>query len=311
MSKTILITGVSGFVGSHLLEACNNFGLKVIGIGITEPKNLKTNNLYDYIKCDLANRAETRRLKLPKLQSIIHLAGFASQAASFNEPSLYISNNPAMFVNLVECVKAQNHTPRIIAISSGAVYDSQQSMPINESGLVKPSSPYIISKLIIEYMASYYRGQGLDCIVVRPFNHTGPCQGNGYILPDLVTEVKKAVSNNKLITTGNLETRRDYSDVRDVVNAYLKLATTKSLAYEIYNVASGKTVSGKELLDIIIKNIAPKINLKIVVDKAKFRADDPFEICGDSQRIRKELSWQPLVPLEKTVSDYITGLTKK
>lgn len=189
-----------------------------------------------------------------------------------------------MVTNLCEELVSQNFNGRLLIVSSGAIYSSDQPMPITEGSHIKMSSPYVVSKALCENQAEYYRSRGLDIVVARPFNHIGPGQLPGFLVPDF-TEKLRNLGDSLKILVGNLETRRYYTDVRDVVRAYYLLSTTKKLNHNIYNICSGKSVSGKEILDklSLIMHID---NLTTVPDPSLTRPNDPVEIFGKYDVLR-------------------------
>ena len=170
----IVVTGVNGFVGKHLTRILVEAGHAVIGVGQEDTPHEQVKNLLtEYTGCDLAKRWPELTTKV---DAIIHLAGMAAVGPSFDKPQLYININSSIVTNLCEYYLHQENKPRIVLVSSGAVYSPRQSMPINESGDVQFGSPYAVSKILNENQAAYYRSRGLDCVVARPFNHIGPDQ---------------------------------------------------------------------------------------------------------------------------------------
>lgn len=295
-AKTIAITGVNGFVGKHLVRELIGFGHKVIGIGREKTSHAEINELlHTYKSVDLAE-------SWPEIQVdvIIHLAGLAAVGPSFDDPQSYLSINSAMLTHMAEYYLNATKKPRIIVVSSGAVYDSNQHMPLTEESKISFTSPYVVSKFLVENQCEYYRNRGLDCIVVRPFNHLGPGQGPGFLLPDIAMQVKRGNS----FTAGNLKTRRDYTDVRDIVRAYRLLATADILQHSVYNAASGASHSGEELA-FLIKKVLKKPEAKAKIDSSKIRPSDPIEIYGDASRLKIDTGWKPEIPLIQSVKDFI------
>jgi len=294
MIMRIVVTGSSGFVGKHLVKELLNNNHEVTQISNTKLLNDQEN----YIQSDLAK-------EWPKIEgqvdAIIHLAGLAAVGASFNKPQKYIEVNSSIFTNMCEYyLYSKNQKPRIIAISSGAVYDHDSKLPLKENSPIKVSSPYVISKLLIENQAEYYRNRGLDCVVARPFNHIGPGQGEGFLVPDILKQLK----TGNALNLGNVDTKADYTDVRDVVRAYRLMATTPTLRHFKYNVCSGYSTSGKQIIDklCIILN---KKDIIIKMDKSKIRPTDALEIYGDYSKLNQDTGWKPLYALSQTLLDII------
>jgi GDP-4-dehydro-6-deoxy-D-mannose reductase len=311
--KTILVTGVNGFVGHHLSERLHDLGHKVIGVGFDDSSTDKNRDyLSGYVQCDLTKAGDVEPLDLSNVDGVIHLAGLANVGMSFEKPAEFISSNTSMAVNLLQHAMNQKSEANFVVISTGAVYDGIQPMPIAEAtGVVSHNSPYAISKLATEYLCDYYAARGLKCIITRPFNHVGPGQGPGFLVPDLAFQLQKVKSGEaNEVVVGNLETKRDYTDVRDVVNAYIALAVANETPKEsVYNVCSGTSHSGQEILDLLVKSFGFDNPPKIRVDESKLRPNDPKDIRGDSTRLRQEFNWQPVIPLEQTIKDFVAGLT--
>lgn len=296
----IVISGINGFVGHHLAHELTSHDIAVIGIGHHENTTPDLQDIVaEYHAADLVEWWPA----IEDVDTVIHLAGLAAVGPSFDDPQKYINANSAMVTNLCEYYLRQEKKPRIIIVSSGAVYDSRQEMPITETSSIGFSSPYTVSKVLTENQAAYYRGRGLDMIVARPFNHIGPGQDIGFILPDLFAQLSQA--DDKLLV-GNLDTKRDYTDVRDIARAYRSLALAPSLKHDTYNICSGKSMSGKELLELL-KEFMAVANITIEVDPSKIRPNDIMDIVGDSSRLKDELGWKPEISITQTVQDFVAA----
>jgi GDP-4-dehydro-6-deoxy-D-mannose reductase len=306
--KTIVVTGVHGFVGGHLARELHEQGYKVHGIGREETAADSVSEfLGTYSQCDFLDVRSTEALVFDDATAIIHLAGLASPADSFKYPERYKNDNRTMTDNLLKAAAGQSFEGRVVAISTGAVYDPNQPMPLNESSATTQGSPYSIGKLAAEAVALEHKSAGMDVVVARPFNHTGPGQAKGFLVSDLYDQVKLAEAEGTTsISVGNLATRRDYTDVRDIVRAYILLATAPSLHYPIYNIASGNSYSGYDILDKLKDSIGYK-DVKAIVDPSRVRPTDAEEIVGDASRIRNELDWKPSIPLSQTIDDFIVS----
>lgn len=299
-----MVTGVNGFVGYHLAENLHSNGWGVIGVGHDPGPAPRIKQIVtEYINCDLTDYAAVSSLPLGSVRAVINLAGLAAVGKSFDEPDLYMKVNVGVLATLVQRTKELGRKDlRIVAISSGAVYASGQAMPLNEESITDPSSsPYAASKLAMEKKAKTFRAEGFDCIIARPFNHVGPGQIEGFLLPDLYAKVKAAEGSE--IHVGNLETQRDYTDVRDVARAYTALASQDTVSHDVYNVCSGKATSGRQLLELL-KREMDFPDLDIVIDEKLFRPSDSPILYGDNSRLRKETDWQPALSLEQTVHDF-------
>jgi len=309
--RTILVTGANGFVGKHLIRELHESGNRVIGVGgpaIIGGDSNEKSYLSEYHVCDLTNAAETAKLDFHKVDAIIHLAALASIQLSFTQPARFIGDNGAITINLLETLLQQGVKPRVVVVSSSSVYNPEQPLPINETGSLIMDSPYAISKLLTEHLCEYYRTRGIECIIARPFNHIGPGQRPGFLLPDLAAQIKEATKEKKEIAVGNLTTKRDYTDVRDVVRAYRLLATSQNLKHILYNVCSGKSIAGEYFLKELIELLSPKEDLKVVVDKTRFRPNDHSDIRGSAERLHQEMGWEPTIPIHQTIADFVEAL---
>lgn len=301
--KRIVISGINGFVGHHLARELHANNVTVIGIG-HDPElaeDLK-NIVDDYFSQDLV-------LSWPDtgdVDGVIHLAGLAAVGPSFDDPQRYINMNSAMVTNMAEYYVSRSKKPRLLIVSSGAIYSPDQPMPINEMANIGLSSPYAVSKVLTENQATYYSGRGLECIVARPFNHIGPGQGKGFILPDFYGRLNETVDGG-VIKVGNINTKRDYTDVRDIVKAYTALILAPALQHSVYNVCSGKSLAGSEVLDMLKKSMN-RDSIRFEVDPDLIRPTDIPEITGDSTRLREELQWQPSYDISQTIIDFVQDM---
>ena len=304
MAEKIIITGINGFVGEHLANTFLEDGFDVIGIAYDQSPNIKVaSKLTGYISCNLLDQEAVRSVDLSGVHAIIHLAGLSAVGQSFEQPHRYITENAIMTYNLLDHALSSELAGRVVVVSTGALYDPNQPLPLTEDSKTGATSPYAIGKLATEHVVSYFRNRGLDTVSLRPLNHIGPGQGAGFLLPDLYTQLIGARDSGKMIV-GNIDTKRDYTDVRDIVRAYKSLALAGSLGSDVYNICSGRSMSGKEILKILQHSTGIE-NVDITIDPAKIRPSDVMDIYGDSSRIHKELGWTPQIPIEQTIQDFI------
>lgn len=297
--KKIMVTGANGFVGTHLLKELllQNFEVMAIGGKIENVTDEDLN--VEIIETDLTNPTKTNMLNFKNIDAVIHLAGIAAVGPSFNEPLKYINTNIGIQINLFESAIIQDLRPRFLIISSGSLYDPSAGLPLNEKSLVAPNSPYAVSKLGQEQMAQYYSSRGFECIIARPFNHIGPGQNLGFILPDLA---KQVIGIENKVQVGNLDAKRDYTDVRDIVKAY-RLLIEKGLSGEIYNICSGKPISGNSLLKKLIRQSGR--NVEITEDPEKMRPTDSPIIYGSHDKLTKDTGWIPEIDINTTIKDVL------
>lgn len=310
MAKHILITGINGFVGKHLTRELISAGCIVSGASLDKNVAPQIQDLVSsYLPCDLSNKEEVNRLDLSPFDGVISLAGLASVGQSFGQSERYGKINVAVLSNVCSRLIEQGLSPRVIAVSTGAVYENHQAMPLTEeSKLISEGSPYALSKIAMEKAAFEALGHGLpQCIVVRPFNHIGPGQEPGFLVPDMYQKIMMALKTDKVLKTGPLSTKRDYTDVRDVVRAYagLVLSDSNDIVNPVYNICSGRSRSGNEILEEFKKYIPKANTLKTIVDPTLMRKDDPEELVGSNELIKQVIGWRPKIPFEKTIADFV------
>jgi GDP-4-dehydro-6-deoxy-D-mannose reductase len=301
--KKIVITGANGFVGKHLIDELIKNDYELIAVGGSQFATTEDKVGVKSVTLDLSNPNEVQKIDFSDVFGIIHLAGLAAVGPSFNKPMEYIDVNIGIEVNLFEAAMAQNAKPRFLIISSGALYDPKVAQALSETSPVLPNSPYAVSKIGQEQMAHYYVTRGFEAIIARPFNHIGPGQGPGFIVPDLahqIVKIKKDPAQELMV--GNLDAQRDYTDVRDIVRAY-RLLIEKGSSSETYNVCSGVPVSGHDILNGLCE--VAQVKPAIKQDPSKMRPSDTPTISGNHDKLTNDTGWQPEITLEKTLSDVI------
>jgi GDP-4-dehydro-6-deoxy-D-mannose reductase len=305
----ILVTGINGFVGKHLARELHDRGCEVVGVGRDNKPDKSIKDAVDnYIKCDLTDKNQVAKLPLENIATVINLAGLANVGASFGQEELYNRINVGVLNLIGERVLELGLKTRIISVSTGAVYSSAQMLPLSEtSTLITQGSPYALSKVAMETEASRLRSAGLNCIIARPFNHIGPGQEAGFLIPDLYQKIIAAIAGDGVVKVGNLATKRDYTDVRDVANAYADLALAEALDDTKYNICSGKSVAGIEIFKILTDNIPGSEHIKTMRDESLIRLGDPVDLYGDNSRIEEETGWSPIIPIEQTIADFVAS----
>ena len=301
--KKVLVTGANGFVGNHLIKELSENGIETVGIGGRSVSINKSPLIPDFKVLELLDPEAVKKIDFNDIDGVIHLAGLAAPAPSFDKPLEYINTNMGIEANLFEAALAQNAKPKFVIVSSGSLYDPKAPMPFTESSPVCPNSPYAVSKIGQEQLAQYYGIRGFECVIVRPFNHIGPGQNLGFIVPDLTKQVvdfERGII--KEVTVGNLDAKRDYTDVRDIVKAY-RLLFEKGKSGETYNICSGSALSGHEILSNILK--VAGCEPPIVKDEAKTRPSDRPVLYGSHQKITDDTGWKPEIDIEKTIQDVI------
>jgi len=313
-NKKILITGLTGFVGSHLAEYCLNIpGTQIYGTVLShhlgnELERIK--NIKDKIvllECNLTNRIAVQRI-LAKAQpdKIFHLAAQSFVPTSWQSPEDTLMNNIMAELNIFESVRELGLNPVIHIAGSSEEYGlaRENEVPIKEENPLRPLSPYAVSKVAQDNLAcQYYYSYGLKTVVTRAFNHEGPRRGEQFVTSDFAKQIAKIEKNKQepVIFVGNLDAKRDYSDVRDIVDAYW-LATEKCKFGEPYNICSGKNWTIKSVLDFLISKSTKK-NIKAKQVPEKMRPSDVPILLGDCSKFKKATGWEPKIPFEKTLED--------
>jgi GDP-4-dehydro-6-deoxy-D-mannose reductase len=307
-----LITGITGFVGSHLSELLIDKGLEVYGTDRWRSRTENIDHIKDrlkLIKTDMRDAHSVEQL-IRKVQPdcIFHLAAQSFVPMSWSAPVDTIETNVVGTVNLFEAIRKSETSPKIqVAGSSeeyGMVYENE--LPIRETNPLRPMSPYGVSKVTQDRLSyQYNRSYGLKIVITRAFNHTGPRRGEVFVTSNFcrqVAEIEKG-KRKPVMRVGNLEARRDFTDVRDIVRAYW-LALQKCDFGEVYNICSGKAITIRELLDMIVKMSTSK-GIRIEQDPSRMRPSDVTVLQGDCTKFKEKTGWKPEIPFEKTVEDLL------
>lgn len=290
----VLITGGSGFVGRHLDAHLRQRGDEVVSWGLGDGRDAVD------ARVDLLDQAVVRSHDLSGLDAVIHLAGLAQVSASFADPAAFICHNSTMQINLFEALMHQDVRPRVLLVSTGAVYGSS-STKINEQTAVDPTSPYSISKLTQELLGAYYIKRGFEVIIARPFNHVGPGQQRGFLVADIASQIAEAErQGGGQVVVGDLTSRRDWTDVRDIVAAYGGLIRD-GRSGEIYNVCSGVSRSGEEILTELLTMTTADIEVSRTA--ALTRPTDASIVTASNEKLRGETGWSPTLALRSTLND--------
>lgn len=308
----VLITGITGFVGSHLAEfLVEKGGIEVHGLERWRSKTDNIEHLRGRFKlhfCDIRDASSVYDL-LAKVRPdrIFHLAAQSYVLVSWQAPTDTLTTNIIGQLNLFEAVRALGLKTRIQIAGSSEEYGlvAKKDLPIKETTPLNPLSPYAVSKVGQDLMAyQYYRSYNLFVVRTRAFNHTGPRRGDVFVESNFAKQLAQIESGKKepVLYVGNLESIRDYTDVRDVVRAYW-LSLEKCKAGEVYNIASGDGYRIKEVLRILLSFSSAKV--KIEEDPSRMRPSDVPVLLGDSRRFRRVTGWKNEIPFEKTLQDLL------
>ncbi|MFC1789941.1 GDP-mannose 4,6-dehydratase [Patescibacteria group bacterium] len=310
--KKVLITGITGFVGSHLTElllSCK--GYKIFGTARHRSNQENIAHLQKKITIFSADILDSHSLyelvKKVEPDYIFHLAAQSYVPASWTSPATTMEVNVLGSVHLFEAVRGLNIDPVIQIACSSEQYGlvKPNELPVKETNPFRPLSPYAVSKAAMDLLGyQYFKSYGMKIIRTRPFNHTGPRRTETFVCSNFakqLVEVKKGL-RDPVIKVGNLEAKRDFTDVRDVVKAYL-LSVQKCDPGEDYVIASGKTLKISQVLKMLIKIVGVKV--RIEQDPDRMRPSDVPVLHGDNSKIRKKTGWKPEIPFEQTLKDIV------
>ncbi len=292
----VLITGAGGFAGGHLLELLSR-SHEVIGWARSAPRPELT-RLADWQTVDLLDRDRVRTaISNLRPTAVFHLAGAPQVAESWRDGAKPFEENVLATQHLLDAIRRAGLKCRILVTGSAAVYAPSDS-PIGEADTLAPANPYAVSKLAQEQLAMRaFQDDGLDVIVTRPFNHTGPRQRPAFVAPSMARQIAMIERGltEPVIRVGNLETRRDFTDVRDVVRAYAALMKL-GRAGEIYNIGSGIGRSIRSLLDALLSR--SRVEVRVETDVNRLRPAETMALVADTSRVRAQTGWQPEISFE-------------
>lgn len=307
----VLITGAGGFVGGHLVsylrQHAPHYTLHgtIFNDGERRPALLAACTLWSV---DLRQPEAVREVvQAVQPDHIYHLAGQANVRYSFDAAWETLESNIRGTLNIFEAVRQLRLTPRMLVVSSADVYGAarQDQLPLTEESAFNPSSPYSVSKIAQDMLAlQYARAHRLHIIRMRPFNHIGPGQKTGFAAADWASQIAEIEAGRRepIVWVGNLDTARDFTDVRDVVRAYA-LAIERGEMGEVFNVCTGHATPMRLILDTLTR--LSTIPIRVEVDPSKFRPVEIHTLYGSNARLRERTGWEPVTPLEQTLQDVL------
>jgi len=312
----ILITGIAGFSGIRLAEylQCpdrHNDNIELYGIDIIRDISKDIQPILNKAKvlvCNLLDREETKNtVQEIKPDRIFHLAGLTFDANSQQSPEKFYSTNVFGTISLLESVKQLGINPLIHIACSSAEYGLilENENPVTETNHFRPISPYGISKLAQDMVGyQYYKNYGLRIIRTRAFNITGPGEKENFVCSSFARQIALIEKGKQepTIYVGNLDSKRDFLDIRDVVKAYW-LAVDKGISGEVYNLCTGKAYSIREMLDILLRMAKRDITVK--QDPERMRPSDiPLQV-GSFEKFHKQTGWEPVISLQEALQDLL------
>jgi len=293
----LLVTGAGGFVGRHIAAMAQSGALQLPGALLVPPKGW-----------DIRNEGMVAEwIRDTKPDSVIHLAAQSFVPRAFENPKETLEINVIGTLNLLQALKRAKFQGRLIYVSSGDVYGQvpESMLPLNEDRLPEPRNPYAVSKLAAEQLClQWHRSDQLDVIIARPFNHVGPGQGRQFVLPAMARQIVAIAEGRQasVLDVGDIDTTRDFTDVRDVVDAYMVLLQ-KGTTGRIYVVGSGEERRIRDLIQGMCRlaGVSPEIRQ----DPARLRPADQRRMVANADRLRRDTGWAPKISIETTLKDIL------
>lgn len=309
--KVALITGIAGFVGSHMAELLLSQGYEVHGVTRPRSKMDHLDGIINKLHLEDADLLDSHSLYTTisriKPDYIFHLAAQSFVPTSWVSPSVTLEVNIVGSANLFEAVRQAGIDPMIqIACSSeeyGLVYENE--LPIKETNPLRPLSPYAVSKVAMDYLGyQYYQSYKVKIVRTRGFNHTGPRRGDTFAESNFAKQIALIEKGRQepVIHVGNLDAKRDYTDVRDMVQGYL-LAVEKCEPGEVYNICTGNAERIGDVLNLLLS--MSKVKVKIEEDPARMRPSDVPILIGENNKFVAKTGWKNEIPFEKTMRDLL------
>lgn len=304
-----LITGGAGFAGSHLTEYLLAVGYEVTVLALAQEDTAHLNTLTRPVhieRVDLRNAVELKAiLEGLRPDQVYHLAALTSPTESFRDPTETYAVNFDGTLHLLEACRELAGACRVLVVSSSEVYGhvEEGALPLREETPLRPANPYAGSKAAAEMLAyQFFRSYGLQLVRVRPFNHTGPRQSPAFVCSDFARQVAEITLGLRrpLMTVGNIEVRRDFSDVRDIVMGY-NLLLEKGTPGEVYQLGSGCAVPVEQVLRILLGFCPQRIEVR--TDPSRRRASDAPALWGETSKAERAVGWSRQYSLEATLRD--------
>lgn len=308
-----LITGATGFVGTHLVQHLEDTipNVRVVGTTLHPVPDREHTR---FVECNLLQQDAVERLvETVQPTHVVHLAGQANVQSAYEDPWPTFEANVRPLTYLLQACRKLPTPPRVLVVTSAEVYGRvlPDQMPITEQTTLTPTNPYSVSKAAQDLLAQqYFLSFGLPIVRARPFNHIGPGQSEAFVATGFAMQIARIEAGLKppVIHVGNLQSQRDFTDVRDVVRAYRLLAEMGS-AGEAYNVASGRSITIGHLLEMLLS--LSHISVEISVDTQRLRPIDLPVLNASCDKLRQALQWQPTYPLAVTLRDILEDCRRR
>jgi len=290
---TLLLTGHNGFAGRSILSR------------LRERSDWHATGLPDAL--DVRSPELPAAIETIRPQAVIHLAALTSVAESFRHPDEFFSVNFHGTWNLLKALRATHFQGRLIYVSSGDCYGAvaEAALPVGEREPLRPRSPYAVGKVAAEALCHQWsQTEAIDIVIARPFNHIGPGQDERFVIASFARQIARMLAGAAApqLRCGDLTVTRDFTDVRDVADAYLALLGHGRRG-EVYNIGSGRETRVGDALAILIEIAG--IEIETAVDPAIIRADEQRRMVADVTKITEQTGWHAQIPLERTLTDIL------
>ncbi len=312
MGERIIVTGASGFVGGHLLE----FLLRNTDAQVFAAKRrrsdavlIENRDRVQWVEMDVTDAHNVlSTIKVIRPTHIFHLAAQSFVPTSWKSPVETMTINAIGTVNILEAVKTLELETKIQIAGSSEEYGyvEPDELPITEANPLRPLSPYAVSKVAADLSGQqYHSSYGLNVLITRAFNHTGPGRGEVFVESNFCKQIAAIEQRRQapVISVGNLDAKRDFSDARDIVRAYW-LALERGRSGEVYNICSGAMWSIRQVLDSML-SLSSAEEIRIESDPERMRPSDVLLLLGDCSKFRRATGWKPEIPAERTWRDLL------
>ncbi|MBR2137401.1 MAG: GDP-mannose 4,6-dehydratase [Alphaproteobacteria bacterium] len=301
-----LITGVDGFVGQYFVEYVQKYepNAEILGVDIAPNCHFPIQKYNSLNLMDKKATSDMMREFAPDY--IVHLASISSVGYSWREPVKCFENNTSIMLNILEAIVQNKLKTRVLSIGSSEEYGNIP-MPMTEDMPLNPQNPYAVAKVSQELLGKLYaQSMGVEIVMTRSFNHIGPRQSERFVIPSFMRQlvnIRQGAENKMLV--GNISVARDFSDVRDVVDAYYKILHNGQKG-EVYNVCSGHAYQLHEIITMAEEILDIKVHVE--VDAERLRPNDVMLILGDNTKLRTEIGWQPQYEIKQTITDILNSM---
>jgi len=309
VDKKVLVTGASGFIGSHLTEELAKMGCRVRAfikykssgdLGNLEELGPGLLEKIEIIRGDLKNPDSVKRA-VKNIDVVFHLGALISIPYSYVDPREFVETNVTGTLNILKACQEEN-VKKIIITSTSEVYGTGKYTPIDEKHPLQAQSPYSASKMSADKLAeSFYNTYNLPVTIIRPFNSYGPRQSRRAVIPTIIYQAL----TSKELSLGSLEPKRDFTYVKDTVQGFIKVAESDNSIGEIFNISSGKTISIRELVETIGKIIGKELIPNKDQKKIRPEKSEVMILLGDNRKAKEIIKWEPKYSLEEGLKEVV------